>query len=82
MVHICLECQCSLLSTHGMLRPMANNLCDAQARFHVWAQHELCEQPEGATSNLALPFDGYQNMQQLNKILDMLVAMFEPPQLR
>lgn len=54
---------------------MANSLSVVQARFHAWAQHELCEQPEGASSNLACTFDSYQNLQQLNNILDMLSTM-------
>lgn len=65
-----------------MLHPLADNLSGVQARFHAWAQHELCKQAEGACSNLACPFDGHQNLQQLNKILDMLSAMFQSLQFR
>ncbi|KAK9862290.1 hypothetical protein WJX84_008856 [Apatococcus fuscideae] len=48
-----------------------------QARFHAWAQHELCEQSEGGVGNLVFVFDAYQNLQQLNNTLDMLSAMLQ-----
>lgn len=65
-----------------MLHPLIDDLRGVQARFHAWAQHELCEQPAGLSSNLALPFDSFQNLQQLNKILDMLSAMSQIRQFR